>query len=101
MSRKHSKPKELTQEEFDKVLQDLEQFHEQFFIALAGTSEYEVVPTVTDMGKPLTKEQYTYVKTECSRLGKTILYKIDMPNGISLYINLETNKVGYVDEGMH
>lgn len=99
--KKHRKPDELTQEQFDQLMLDLEEFNETFFQTLAGSENYEVVPTVTDMGKPLTKEQYTYVKSECSRLGLAVIYKVDKSDGTSMYINLQEKKIGFIDEGIH
>lgn len=93
--------KEFDKKEFDRIFKALEEFQERFFMALAGTDKYEIVPTLTEVGDPLTEEQYSFIKTECSRLGLTILYKIDTPNGNSLFINIKDSKTGYIDEGIH
>lgn len=100
-TKKHSKPKELSEEQFEKLVKQVEEFNDLFFITLAGTKEYEIVPTLTDQGQPLTKEQYSLVKNECSRLGLSVIYKMDLPDGSSVYTNIENNKVGYIHEGMH
>ena len=100
-NKKHSKPKELSEEQFGKMVEDVENFHDQFFRTLAGTDKYEIVPTMTDHGRPLTKEQYSLVKKECSRLGLSVIYKMDLPNGTSVYTSIENNKVGYIHEEVH
>lgn len=91
----------LTEEQYTNLIKELELFNEKFFIALVDTDRFEVVPTVTDIGKPLTKEQYSLIKHECSRLGLAIIYRMDMPNGLSVYINSKNKKIGYMHEGMH
>jgi hypothetical protein len=99
--KKNEKAEELSQEQYEEVMQSLEQFNNSFIQELIGTDKYEIVPTVTDSGKPLTKEQYTLIKNECSRLGVAVVYKIDMPNGTTLLWNNRTKKIGCIDEGMH
>lgn len=99
--RKGRKPKELTEEQFEILIRDVDSFNEQFFIYLAGTDKYEVVPTVTDQGQPMTKEQYTLVKNECSRLGLSVIYKMDLPDGSTVYTSIENNKVGCIQDGIH
>jgi hypothetical protein len=101
VTKKHSKPEELSEEQFGKLVEEVEEFHNKFFIALAGTDKYEIVPTLSDHGQPLTKEQYTYVKNECSRLGLAIIYAMELPDGLTVYTSVENNKVGYIHEGMH
>jgi hypothetical protein len=100
-NKKRSQPEELSEEQFGKMVEDVEKFHDQFFRALAGTDRYEIVPTITDHGQPLTKEQYSLVKNECSRLGLSVIYKMDLPDGSSVYTSIENNKVGYIHEGVH
>ena len=99
--KKLKKPPELTDGQYSKLLEDLEEFNSKFFEHLAGTEKYEIIPTVMDDGSLLTKEQYALVKTECSRLGLKVLYEISLRGGKILYFNPETCKVGYIDEGMH
>jgi len=94
-------PEELSEEQFEELVEEISQFDDKFFSTIAGTDKYEVVPTETEDGEPLTKEQYSLVKHECSRLGLSVIYKMDLPNGITVYTSIENNKVGYVHEGMH
>ncbi len=91
---------ELSQEEFDQYLNDLNEFEEKFLKRLAGNSDFEIIPTITDNGKALTKEQMTLIKTECNRLGLRILYRIDAKGG-TLIINPNNMKIGYITEGIH
>lgn len=98
---KYKKPKELTDEQYAKVLEDLENFDSGFFSAIAGTDKYEVIPTLLEEGVWLTKEQYTLVKNECSRLGLTVVYQIQLNDKSSVFINPESLKIGYYQEGMH
>ena len=100
-TKKDSKPEALSEEQFEKLVMQVEEFNEQFFIALAGTDKYEIVPTLSDQGQPLTKEQYSLLKNECSRLGLSIIYKMELPDGSTVYTSIENNKVGYIHEGMH
>ena len=101
ITKKDSKPEALSEEQFEKLVMQVEEFNEQFFIALAGTDKYEIVPTLSDQGQPLTKEQYSLLKNECSRLGLSIIYKMELPDGSTVYTSIENNKVGYIHEGMH
>jgi hypothetical protein len=101
MIKKRNKPKELSEEQFQELVQAVELFDEKFFIALAGTDEYEIIPTMTDQGQPLTKEQYSLLKNECSRLGLAIIYKMEHPDGSTVYTSVENKKVGYIQEGLH
>jgi len=101
MKKKKKAPEPLTEEEFGELVEAVDQFDEQFFIALAGTREYEIIPTITDQGQPMTKEQYSLLKNECSRLGLSIIYKMELPDGSTIYTSIENKKVGYIHEGMH
>ena len=101
ITKKDSKPEALSEEQFEKLVMQVEEFNEQFFIALAGTDKYEIVPTLSDQGQPLTKEQYSLLKNECSRLGLKILYQIQNTDGTIMYINSENGKIGYMHDGMH
>ena len=99
---KPKKSKELsTSEQFEKQIYDLEEFQDRFLIALAGTDRFEIVPTQTENRTPLSKEQYSLLKNECSRLGLKILYQIQNTDGTIMYINSENGKIGYMHDGMH
>jgi hypothetical protein len=99
--KKKKKPDELTDEQYSKLLEDLDNFDNGFFSALAETDKYEIVPTTMDDGSVLTKEQYALVKTECSRLGLKVLFQIHFRNGSSILVNPKNLKTGYIHEGMH
>lgn len=93
-------PRELTQEEFDKLTGDLSEFDNKFFEYLAESPKYEIVPTISEEGIYLTKEQIALVQRECNRLGFKVLYRIDEPHVIMM-INPKTLKIGYITEGVH
>lgn len=97
----HRKPEELSQDQFEKLIKDVEEFNDKFLFALAGTDRIEVIPTISEDGRPLTKEQYTLVKNECSRLGLKIIYQIQNPDGTTTFINSENAKIGIMDNGVH
>lgn len=101
MSKKLNKNKELSDEEYSKLLEDLDNFDTVFFTALSGSDKFELVPTILENGRPLSKEQYALVKTECSRLGLKVIYQISLRDGSSIFVNPENLKIGYVHEGMH
>ena len=83
------------------MVKDVDKFNDQFFVYLAGTDKYEIIDTLSDQGRPLTKEQYSLLKNECSRLGLAVIYKMDLPDGSTVYTSIENNKVGYIHEGIH
>lgn len=96
---KPKKTEDLTQEEFDGLMKDLEKFEDKFFIALSGTDRFEIVPT-SDGDHSLNKEQYMLIRSECSRLGLKIIYKIQGSDKIT-YVNAENGKIGYTHDGVH
>lgn len=92
---------ELTQDQFNDLMKKLEQFDNRFYIALAGTERVEIIPTMSEDGDFLSKEQYALVTKECSRLGLKILYKVELSNSDIVLINAETMKIGYIRDGVH
>lgn len=93
-------PRELSQEEFDKLIMDLNEFDNKFFEYLAESPKYEIVPITSEEGLILTKEQIALVQRECNRLGLNVLYRIEEHNAIVM-INPHTMKIGYITEGVH
>ena len=93
------KTEDLTQEEFDGLMEDLEKFENKFFIALSGTDRFEIVPT-SEGDRSLNKEQYMLIRSECLRLGLKIIYKIQGQDTI-IYVNAENGKIGYTHDGVH
>lgn len=91
---------EISPEEFEEMMESVEQFQEDFLRHLAGTDRYDVLPTTTESGVPLTKEQYKLAKTECSRLGIRLLYVVDMGKD-TLIINPHNMKIGIINEEVH
>jgi hypothetical protein len=103
MSNKDNKEEaqvEMTEEQYNKLMNDLEHFENLFFTSLAESEKFEILPTTTESGKPITKEQIALLKRECDRLGYKALYRIDMING-TLYINPKNMKIGYITEELH
>ena len=93
------KMEDLTQEEFDGFMEDLEKFEDKFFMALAGTDRFEIVPT-SDGKQFLNREQYAIIKSECLRLGLKVIYKVQGSDNI-IYVNAENGKIGYTHDGVH
>jgi hypothetical protein len=96
---KSKRSEDLTQEEFSALLEELEKFENNFFIALAGTDRFEIVPT-SEGEYSLTKDQLNIIKAECSNLGLKIIYKVES-KGPTIYINQENGKIGYTHDGVH
>ena len=91
---------ELTEEEMDKLVEDIEGFQDSFLKILAGTHKYEIIPSTDEAGRPLDKKHYSLLRSECSRLGLKILYKIDVGNK-TVIINPRTLKIGIICEEIH
>lgn len=98
--KKEENPVELTDKQYSRLMEDLEDFDNKFLSSLADSEVYEVLPTTLENGKPIAKEQIALLKRECDRLGHKALYRIDMQNGI-LIINPKTMKIGYITEELH
>lgn len=98
---KHLEEQPQDQDPYDKLLEDLESFNQKFFILLAGSDKFEIVPTTLEDGRSLNKEQYSLINHECSRLGLKVIYQIDNKNGTTVFISSDSKKVGYMHEGMH
>lgn len=92
---------ELTEEEYDKLLIDLESFEEKFYSTLADSKNYEIIPTMTEDGRFLSKEQLSLLVKECHRLGLRYLYKIDLNSSVTLLINPKTMKIAYINDEVH
>ena len=92
---------ELSEAEYDKLIMDLEEFENGFYSKLAKSDEYEIIPTMTEQGRFLSKEQLALITKECGRLGRKYLYKVDMTNGSTLLINPKTLKTAHITEGVH
>lgn len=90
----------LSQEEFDRLMVELAEFDENSFVALAGTDQYEIIPTITEEGKVLNSEELKMLQRECTRLGLTILYRIDKKDGETLLVNSKSGKTMVLKEGV-
>ena len=90
----------LSQEDFERLMVELAEFDENSFVALAGSDQYEIIPTVTEEGKVLNKDQLKMLKLECDRLGLTVLYRIDKEDGETLLVNSWSGKIMVLKEGV-
>jgi hypothetical protein len=97
---KKTKDISLSQEEFEKLMVELSEFDEQSFVALAGTDQYEIVPTVTEDGKVLNSQELSVIKLECEKLGLTLLYRIDKKDGETILVNSESGKTMVLKDGL-
>ena len=99
--KKSNKYAELTDPEYSKLIEDIDNFETNFYANLTGTDKYEIIPTVLDDGSHLNREQYALIKAECTRLGLKIIYQIQLRDGTTIFINPENMKIGYIHEGVH
>lgn len=77
---------ELDQEQFEKLVEQLEQFEEESYMYLAGSSDFEIVPTSDGEGNFLTREQFASVRKQLRVMGMSPLYKIDKVNGETMLV---------------
>jgi len=90
----------ISQEELDELMEDLAAFDEKSFVGLAGTDQYEIIPTVTEEGKVLTKDQLKILTKECKKLGLTIIYRIDKEDGETILYVPSNGRTMVLKEGM-
>ena len=91
---------ELTEEQYEQLAEDIEEFQDEFLKLLAGTHKYEIIPSTDESGRPLDKKHYELLKAECRRLGLKILYRIDLGNQTVL-VNAKTLKIGIINDEIH
>src|SRR5574343_318745 len=84
---------ELSEEEYDKLVTDIENFDENFYRTIANSDTYEIIPTTTEDGRYLSKEQLSLLVKECQRLGLRYVYKVDLNSSVTLLINPKTMKI--------
>lgn len=95
---KTNKSEEISQDELEKLTLDLQQFEDRFYLALSETDRFEIVSTIDDSGRPLSKEQLSLINQECLRLGVKVIYRIDTDKAV-LLVNPKNLKIGYLTEG--
>ncbi len=88
----------LTPEQYDKLMEDIENFNSSFLSHLAGTANYELVPTETEDGHVLQAEHYKLIKKECAKIGAVILYSYKVGNQ-QIVVNPKTMKIVMLTEG--
>jgi hypothetical protein len=82
--------KQLTEEEYEQLNNSLSDFDESFLSFLAGTSQYEIIPT-TDEFVP--QQNLDLIRREAKRLGFKVLYSMDLGKQV-LIMNPDTMKIG-------
>jgi len=88
---------DLTPEQYTKMMDEIESFNESVFSHLAGTANYEIVPTETEDGHILQEEHYRLIKKECAKIGATIIYSFRVGRDV-VYINPKTMQTVVVTE---
>jgi hypothetical protein len=88
----------LTPEQYDKLMDDIENFNSSFLSHLAGTANYEIVPTETEDGHLLQAEHYKLIKKEVAKTGAVILYSYKVGKE-TIVINPKTMKTVVLTEG--
>jgi hypothetical protein len=88
----------LTSEQYDKLMDDIENFNNSFFSHLAGTANYEIIPTETEDGVILQEEHYKLIKKEIAKTGATILYSYKVGRD-TVVINPRTLKTVVLIDG--
>ena len=88
----------LTPEQYDKLMDDIENFNSSFLSHLAGTANYEIVPTETEDGHLLQMEHYKLIKKEIAKTGAAILYSYKVGKD-TIVINPKTLKTVVLTEG--
>ena len=86
MSNKPEDDIELSLEEYEELMEELEEFDEKAFMLLAGSHRYEIIPNITEDGKVLTSKELKMLTDECKKRGFAILYRIDKEDGETLLI---------------
>ena len=101
-AKKETEPVELTEEQYSEIMEGLDEFENTFLNNLAGTSNYEVIPTSDEMGEGLTDKHYSLIKKECSKYGLQVIYSIEQQKQIVLFCP-KTMKTGVIlmDEQIH
>ena len=69
MSNKPEDDIELSLEEYEELMEELEEFDEKAFMLLAGSHRYEIIPTITEDGKVLTSKELKMLTDECKKRG--------------------------------
>jgi hypothetical protein len=99
MSKYDDDAMELSMEELEELLEELEEFDNMSFSLLAQSGNYEIIPTATEDGELLTKEELSLLESECRRQGFSVLYRIDKEDGETLLVGPK-GKVMLLKEGM-
>jgi hypothetical protein len=90
---------DMTPEQYKKLMEDIENFNTSFLSHLAGTSNYELVPTENEFGEYLEDGHYKLIKKECAKTGAKILYTYSISPNISIVIEPKSLKSIILQEG--
>lgn len=89
--------KELTEEQYEELMESLSEFQDQFLEHLAGSSQYEIIPSTDERGNPFSEKQLEMVRRECKRLGVKVLYTISFGKHTVIF-NPDTLKTSIIFE---
>ena len=95
------KQKVPSTDEYAEYLEELSQFEDSFYEHLAGTNRLQIVPLQDEEGEYLTEEALVAIKSECYKLGYTIIYQITKNNNDILFFCPTSKKLGVVCDGIH
>ena len=90
---------DLTPEQYEKLMEEIENFNNSFLSHLAGTSNFELVPTENEFGETLTEEHYRLIKKELAKSGAKILYTYSVGSNTSIIVDPKTMKSVILHEG--
>ncbi len=88
----------LSEEQYMKMLADLDTFQESFCAHLAGTAQYEILARVDEKGRLVSEDSYSLIKRECLKQGLKILYHFHNGKNDILF-NPDTKKLAYLTDG--
>lgn len=91
---------ELSEQEFEALIQALDDFEEIALQHLCDSDNYQIIPNEDDEGNLLTREQMRLAARQVRSMGYEVLYKIDKGNEI-LYYEPKTGRILIESEGIH
>lgn len=91
--------KQLSPEEYDALANQIQEFQDSSLSFLADTSNFEIVSTTDEIGRPIPDKNLELIRRECKRLGLKVLYSIDCGNHV-LVINPNTMKTVMIKESL-
>ena len=89
----------LSEEQYYKMIEDVENFSHSYLSYLAGTAKYEVVPTEIDVDQYLHDQQYNMIKKECAKIGAKVLYTYNISKDTTVILNPTNLKILVIHQG--